>query len=614
MARRVLFWRPDRKKNLHNFRGASANGTSSYAPELRGKLKALPILAALDDRSLNALIAKLQWLGVPGGGHLFRKGDLDTSMYIVISGRLGVYLHNEDGEEVLARQMAAGETVGELGLLSGEPRSATVVALRDTELVRLSKDTFDLLIEEHPKTLRFITDLLVRRLQRPPRLRPSVEAPKTVALIPLYKGKADDFAHRLAKVLEQLRGRVFLVDDTHSSRTIEWFNALEESHGYVIYQADFEPTAWTQLCLRQADCVLVIADEARDLIINETLNHVLNKRADALELVILHDLLPEQWTGTGALLERVKPKLHHHVRRGNERDYRRLGRMISRQAIGMVLSGGGARGLTHVGVLRALHEAGIEIDLLGGASMGSIVGAAAAVGWDSQELSDHMRAAFTIENPVSDYTLPMIALARGRKTSRFLREHFGERQIEDSLYSYFCVSANLSTRRMKIHRSGPIWRATRASVSIPGVLSPVVDGSDLLVDGGLLNNLPVDVMSDMRRGPIMAVDVSSDSSLRSTIDEIEHRPFWQLFPHARKGTPNIVSILMAAGSIGSEMQLRDMRGLVDLLIEPPLSHIGMLHWKQFDAIVETGYRATISALEDRREHLDSCGIRFEVPS
>ena len=614
MARRVLFWLPEGNKIQRNLRNGFVNGTSAYAHELRDKLRALPILAGLDDRSLNALIANLQWLGIPGGEHLFRQGDHDTSMYIVLSGRLGVYLRDEEGNEVLARQMSGGETVGELGLLSGDPRSATVIALRDSELVRLSKDTFDLLVEEHPKTLRFITDLLVRRLQQPPRLRPSMDAPRTVTLIPLYKGKTDDFAHHLVKVLEQLRTNVFLVDSTYSSRTIEWFNALEENHGYVIYQADFELTPWTQLCLRQADCVLMIADEARDLVINDTLNHVLQKRADALELVILHDLSPEQWSGTGKLLDRVKPKLHHHVRRKSARDYRRLGRMISRQAIGMVLSGGGARGLTHVGVLRALHEAGIEIDLLGGTSMGSIVGAAAAVGWNNRELAEHMRAAFTIENPVSDYTLPMIALARGRKTSRFLKEHFGERQIEDSPYNFFCISANLSTGRMKIHRSGPIWLATRASVSIPGVLSPVVDGSDLLVDGGLLNNLPVDVMSDMRRGPIIAVDVSADSSLRSTIDEIEHRPFWQLLPHARKGTPNIVSILMAAGSISSEVQHRDMRGLVDLLIEPPLSHIGMLHWKQFDVIVETGYRAAISALETRREHLHSCGIRFEVPS
>jgi len=614
MARRVLFWPSDRKKALPSLRDAFRNGEFVYAAELRSKLSALPILAGLDDHSLNALIGKLQWLGVPGGVRLFRQGDRDNSMYIVVSGRLGAYLRNEDGQEVLARPMGVGETVGELALLSGEPRSATVVALRDTELVRLSKEAFHELVEEHPKTLRFITDLLVRRLQQPPRLRPSLEAPRTVALIPLYQGRADEFGASLQKAFEQLRAKVLTVDSAYSSKTIEWFNALEESHDHVIYLADFELSPWTRLCLRQADCVLLIADEARDFVASEAVNDSLRQRGEVVELVILHDSPPDQWTGTGKLLECFNPKLHHHLRRGVERDYRRLARMISRNAISIVLSGGGARGLTHVGVFQALNQAGIEVDLIGGASMGSIIGAGAAIGWNSKELSDHMRAAFTIQNPVSDYTLPMVALARGRRTSRLLKEHFGERQIEDSLYNYFCVSANLSTRRIKIHRSGAVWKATRASVSIPGIISPVVDGSDLLVDGGLLNNLPVDIMSEMRRGPIIAVDVTADDSLRSTIDEIEHRPFWQLLPHVRRGTPNIVNILMAAGTIGSEVQVRDLRAHVDLLIEPPLGHIGKLNWRAFDTIVATGYRTTINALHEKRDYLQSWGIQFEVPS
>src|ERR1700683_5115199 len=141
---------------------------------------------------------------------------------------------------------------------------------------------------------------------------------------------------------------------------------------------------------------------------------------------------------------------------------------------------GDSRGLAHVGVIRALHESGLEVDLLGGASMGSIVAAGAAIEWSDEELRGHMREAFFDDNPVSDYTVPLISLVRGRKTSNFLRSHFGSMQIEDIPCPYFCVSANLTTGQLKIHRTGPLWLATRASVSIPGVLPPVIDGSDIL--------------------------------------------------------------------------------------------------------------------------------------
>jgi NTE family protein len=180
-------------------------------------------------------------------------------------------------------------------------------------------------------------------------------------------------------------------------------------------------------------------------------------------------------------------------------------------------------------------------------------------------------------------------------------------QIEDIPCPYFCVSANLTTGQLKIHRTGPLWLATRASVSIPGVLPPVIDGSDILVDGGTLNNLPIDVMSDMRRGPIVAVDVSRDWGFKATIDDIDQRSFRQLLPHARKGTPNIINILMAAGAMSSHAQVIALRNHVDLLIEPPLGEINMLDWKAFHHTVDAGYRHAMEILEQKK------GVLFPAP-
>jgi NTE family protein len=586
------------------------------APGLVEKLAGLALFTGMDPHLLIAIAGEFDWFSLPGGQLLFSLGDKDDSLYVVLSGRLGAFLRNDEGKEVLIRQMPTGETVGEMAVLSGEPRSATVLALRDTELVRLSKNAFDKLVEEHPRSLRFVTDLLVRRLREPPRLAASAEAPKTLAIFPLnHELAASSFVRSFAKAFEELGLKTSLLDKTSADRPIEWFNAVEEAHDIVLYAADAEDSEWTRHCLRQADRVVLLAEATRPpsflpASIEAALN---NPRRALIELVLYRDqsVSPSQ---TATMLKLFEVAQHHHVRRQVPRDFRRLARMVTGRAIGLVLSGGGARALTHVGVIRALRESGIEPDLFGGVSMGSIIAACAALEWDDRVLGERMRDAFSGANPVGDYTVPMIALSRGRKATALFRRHFGEALIEDCPCSYFCVSANLTKGQLKVHRTGPIWWATRASTAIPGVLPPVIDGSDILVDGGVLNNLPVDFMSEMRRGPIIAVDASNDYGFKATIDDIDHRPLWQLASHARRGTPNIVRLLMAAGALGSHTQLKLLRNHVDLLLDPPLAEVSMLDWKAYDFSVEAGYRYTMEVLEKRKGLVvsnDMRSLRFE---
>src|SRR5580658_5082819 len=126
---------------------SNAQGTRTAA--LRAKLAALPLLESIEPHLLGAIAAQFEWFSLPGGQILFREGDEDDSLYVVLSGRLGAFLRNDHGKEILIRQMVSGETVGEMALLSGERRSAMVLAMRNTELVRLSKSAFTRLIDEH---------------------------------------------------------------------------------------------------------------------------------------------------------------------------------------------------------------------------------------------------------------------------------------------------------------------------------------------------------------------------------------------------------------------------------------------------------------------------------
>ena len=340
------------------------------------KLAGLPLLESVEAHLLDAISEEFEWFSLPGGQLLFSQGDTDDSLYVVLSGRLGAFLHGDDGKEILIRQMTAGETVGEMALLSGEPRSATVVALRDTELARLSKAAFTKLIDEHPKALRFVTDLLVRRLRQAPRLAPAAQAARTAAIFPLDRDlAASGFARSFAKAFEELGLKACVIDRSSAARPIEWFNALEEDHDMVLYEADFEPSQWTRHCLRQADRLVMLADATRPLIVMPpALDAVAaNPRRAPIELALYcrRSLSPSQ---TLAFLQRFGVTHQHHVREGVPRDLRRLARMITGRAIGVVLSGGGARGLAHIGVIHALRESGLELDLFGGASMGSIIG------------------------------------------------------------------------------------------------------------------------------------------------------------------------------------------------------------------------------------------------
>jgi NTE family protein len=296
------------------------------------------------------------------------------------------------------------------------------------------------------------------------------------------------------------------------------------------------------------------------------------------------------------------------VRRGNGADYARVARMAVGRAVGVVFSGGGARAFAHVGVIRALHAAGIPIDLVGGTSMGAIVAATTAMAEHADAIGERFHAAFVKNKPLNDYTLPLISLFRGRNMSRLLRQEFGDGTIENLWKVFFCVSANLSTGNPRIHQTGLVWRAVRASAAIPGIVPPSVEDGQVLVDGGIMNNFPTDIMRSFARGPVIGIDVGSDMSLAAKAADIEEKSLlWQL-RHRRALVPSIIDILMCSGTVGSEEQRRTSHLAVDLLIQPSLGSIGSLTFDRFHVAIEAGYRAATEAIERLDRGPDAFGM------
>ncbi len=577
-------------------------GDLSETQVLRGDpvtlLGALQMFRGLDRETLAAIAAELEWLSVPGGATLFAAGEQPDAMYLVIAGCLGVYASGESAR--LLSRIPAGETVGEMGLLSGHPRTATVIALRDSDLARLPRDSFDRVIVRHPAAMLRVAQLVVERLEsaeRPPRGVGS----RTYAVVPQsLEVDAGGFAAELVSALSGL-GRTELVwsvrGQDHSSA---WFHRIESANDFVVYVADPEPTSWTKLCMRQADALLLVARaEAAALPWPVMPREAVAGAAARSELILLNDgrVLPGAAARWRALLPGAD---HHHV--SGAPDVARVARMLTGKAVGLVLSGGGARGFAHIGVVRALREAGLPIDLIGGTSMGAIMGAGVAAAWTTEEMIERFHRTFVATNPLSDYTLPVVSLVSGRKVSRLLRQEFGEVAVEDLPLPFYAVSANLTTGRSSVHREGELWRWLRASVAIPGVLPPIFHNGEVHVDGGAINNLPVDVMRAANRGIVIGVDVGSDTTFTTDIQEVDLPPLWKMLGWFRrhKRRPTILQILIRAGMVNAEAATMAGRRLSDLLLQPPLASVDLLNWQAFHRAVEAGYghaAARLAALD-----------------
>ena len=573
--------------------------TVTLRADLRTVLAGLPLFAGLEPATLAAIAAEVQWLSLPGGATLFETGEPSDSMYVVLSGCLGVFGSADGGAARIIGRVVAGDTVGEMGLISGRPRSASVVALRDTELARLSREAFDRVFRLQPDAMLRIAQLTVTRLETlQSSARQRSQGARTFTIVPhSIEIDAAGFATGLVRALSRY-GRTELVWSVRGAQhTSHWFHRVESANDYVVYVADAAPSSWSKLCIRQADALLMVsrAEAAAAPWAQLAAAREPGATLQRCELILLHD--GPILAGAAARWLAVQPGTSLHHVRGPE-DLPRLARLLTGRAIGMVMSGGGARGFAHIGIVKALLEAQVPIDLVGGTSMGGIMAAGVAAGWSVEEMIVRLRRSFVETNPLRDYTLPVVSLVSGRKVSTLLRREFGDVSIEDLALPFFCVSSNLTTGYMAVHRSGLLWRWLRASVAIPGVLPPVMDHGEVLVDGGAMNNLPVDCMRELGRGPVVGCDVGADRAFTGGGDDIDMPPLWKLMSWVRRDRrrPNIFQILWRAGMVNATAMTAAARAETDLLLQPPLEQVDMLNWQAFDRAVAAGYEYTVRQL------------------
>ncbi len=591
------------------------------------QLAAASLFMGLPPEVLSDLVGQLERTYISGGETLYRQGEPGDGLYAVLSGRLRVYAErSSEGEQVIG-EAGLGETVGELSVLHGELRATTVRAIRDSRLVKLTKSGFDRLLEKHPQPMMDLARNIAGRLSRRGRAFAASKSLRSITVVPCGADvPLREFVHRLLPLFSRIGPTVHVDRERVARATGDGLlatpgradergamagvlNDLEGTHRFVVYEADHAAPTWTKWCVRQADCVLLVGSAGGNPVVSDIELKCLEQQASdkptaRTELVLLHRDGFVRRPDTTQWLTGRRVDAHHHVRLDRNGDFERLVRLITGRAVCLVLSGGAARGFAQIGVIRALREFGVPIDYVGGTSMGAVIGAQLSLGWDHDTLVAMNKEHWIDLTPLKDYTLPIVGLLSGRKMSRILSSMFGEVSIEDLPVNYFCVSSNLSRAQVAVHRQGPLWRWLRASMSMPGVGPPLVHDGELYVDGGVLNNLPVDVMGKLCEGSVIAVYTSEREDLPISMEDLDNLSGWQMFwsrcnPFStRPSGPNIFSILVRSIMLSSLGKLKQVKRQADLFIDPPVSEFGRFEWKAIDRLVEIGYDTARKKIED----------------
>jgi predicted acylesterase/phospholipase RssA/CRP-like cAMP-binding protein len=596
---------------------------TTFSSEVQNRLRRVQIARHLEDlfgklepAALAQIEAEVTWKRVAGGEVLFEQGDAADGAYIVAVGRMRVSI----GDRVID-EVSPGEWIGEMALITRSARSATVVAMRDSELVWLSQAAFDKLVIAHPTALLEASRQLVSRLQRQMTTSRSpiadvrtfaivgtVETGEFAAQLAAELGGFGRVVHLTAERIDSELGKRGIANvrdgDPLALRLAPWLLEQEGAHRHVVYEASPTWTPWTERALRAADRILILVDGDGLPVKTELEERIAQLfaggRPPPIDLILVHRERAAGFAGTARWLEHRDVDHHFHVRRDVPNDIARVARILDNRAIGLVFGGGGSRGYAHIGVVRAFEELGIPIDAVGGSSIGAVISGAYALGLGWEQM---LSVCAPILARFLDPTLPFVALMSGRRATEGVASVSNGLEIEDLVTTMFCISTNLTRGGMVVHRRGDLALAARASGSVPGIFPPVPWHGDLLVDGGLTNNLPVDVMRSLIGGSVVAVDVIPDIDLQASGDLPNHLSGWsyawhKVNPLATKiGMPNILSILMRSMMVASKDVLRAEEKTTSLYLRPPVNKWNMLDFKSAEPIAEQGYRGTVRAIE-----------------
>jgi NTE family protein len=581
-------------------------------------LASTSVFRRLDEAMLTSIARTADVVLVPAGDSVLSEGAEGNEAFVVIAGRLDVIIATPEGASETVGTLGPGDVVGEMALITNEPRSATVTARRDSALMRIPAGEFRTLVFAHPDVLLDVTRTVMGRLNRSIHGERPDSATNVVAVVPagsspLHREFAEGFLRaagdaRIA-VVTATEAHDRLGDEPSRARVAEYLHRLEDENDLLVLIGDPSDIEWTRLCRRQCDVMLSVGGVeglARYAPYEEQASGEWAEAGASHHLVLVHPV-GAQPTGTEAILGLRLPARHHHIREGSRDDVERVTRIVLDRSVGVVFGGGGARGFAHLGVIKAMRDVGIPIDHVGGASMGASIGASFAMGWEWDRIVEIVRHVTFERGKLVDTTLPLVSAGRGRRLTSGMRGAYGDTDIRDLWTDFYCVSTDLTDGVVYEHTDGAVWPAVRASVSIPGVFPPMASPEGhVLVDGGVLDNVPT---ATMRRifdpRTIIAIDLRAPSSL--PIADLPPNGdlsgwvvAWQrLVPgRDRMEVPRLLETLIASSTVSGQPGAGD----ADLVLRPDVGRFGIMDFTAWDTIIEVGYEAAKESLVDFAEN------------
>ncbi|WP_223164131.1 MFS transporter [Nocardioides mesophilus] len=578
-------------------RPVAGSSTPPGAGDSQTGLQGVALLAGLPEGARRRLEESARLVTVPAGAWLMREGDPPGSAYVVRRGRLEVHV---DGRSV--RELGAGAVLGELALLTGENRSASVRARRDSVVLEIPREAFEELLTTDPTASRVVLAQVAEQLRTagaPTTFQPAAQ-PTVIAVVGLHPGSG------AGAVADALFRRLSIHHTVTMCGVVgaEGLDRAERDHGRVLLLAEEGGeggAAWRDFTLRQADAVVLVSRSDApvppaplspaplrrpELVLAGTDPGPVDRVAwrawaDAWQVTVVDG---DVTAGTRALADR-----------------------LAGRSLGLVLGGGGARAFAHIGVLRELAEAGLHVDRVAGTSVGSLIAAVHASGLDGEALEELCYAELVRRNPFSDWRFPTRSLARGARISDGLQRAFGEAVIEGLPRQLATVSTDLVTRTRQVHREGRVTRAVQASLNLPVLFAPIADEEGrLLIDGGVLDNLPVDLLTERDEGPVVAVNIAMGGGSGSTrAAHATRRP-------AR--VPALGETLLRTMTIGSGGVVAAALARGAWVVTPPTLGVGLLEFHQFDRMVAAGRSAARLLLEEAGEGLGARLVAQEAPS
>ncbi|XP_042304291.1 patatin-like phospholipase domain-containing protein 6 isoform X3 [Sceloporus undulatus] len=603
----------------------------------------------------------IDWMAVEAGRALYRQGDKSDCTYIVLNGRLRSVIQKGNGKKELVGEYGRGDLIGVVEALTRQVRATTVHAVRDTELAKLPEGTLNNIKRRYPQVVTRLIHLLsqkilgnLQQLRGPftgsglgmtssSELTNPASNLSTVAVLPVcndvpmaaftleLKHALNAIGPTLLLTSDIIRARlgVSALDSIHEYRLSGWLAQQEDIHRIVLYQTDYTLTPWTVRCIRQADCILIVGLGDQEPTLGELEQMLENTAVRALkQLILLHredgptPARTVEWLNMRSwcsghlhikcprrVFSRRSPnKLREMYEKVFEKnadrhsDFSRLARVLTGNTIALVLGGGGARGCSHIGVIKAMEEAGLPIDLIGGTSIGSFIGAlyaeersAVRTKQRAREWAKSMNSVFAT---VLDLTYPITSMFSGSAFNTSIHKVFQDKQIEDLWLPYFNVTTDITASAMRVHKDGSLWRYVRASMTLSGYLPPLCDPKDgnLLMDGGYINNLPADIARNMGAKTVIAIDVGSqdETDLCNYGDSLSG--WWLLWkrfnPWAEKvKVPDMAEIQSRLAYVSCVRQLEVVKSSSYCeYIRPPIDRFKTMDFGKFDEIYDVGYQ------------------------